>query len=91
MIYSDFKELVTCSIVGDGMVCDLNFNPDDHISNNHFSRQRFYFKKDKHPDELVSTVDKEALHDAVVTCLKHLHFHRDLPFVQKWISPEIVH
>ncbi|MCG8374153.1 MAG: polysaccharide deacetylase family protein [Balneolales bacterium] len=84
-----FNDSIQFSNMGEGLIADLKFDPDEHLSNNHFSRQRFYFKPEKHPDELVSTVNKEILLDAVTTCLKHLHFHRGLPFVQKWHSPEI--
>lgn len=72
----------------EGIVCNLGLNPDELISDNTFTRKRFFFKEKQHPDELVSKVSKANLLELIVSILKELHFQQGLPFVNKWTSPD---
>lgn len=71
-----------------GIVCNLGINPDALMADNTYSRKRFPFKKEKHPDELVSNVSKTALSQLVLSLLKELHLQQKMPFVCKWTSPK---
>ncbi len=71
-----------------GVVCNLGINPDDLITNTDYSRKRFFFQHEKHPDELVSNSSKGYLADLISSILKELHFQQGLPFVCKWTSPK---
>ncbi|GAB5408758.1 MAG: hypothetical protein BalsKO_11230 [Balneolaceae bacterium] len=71
-----------------GIVCNLGIEPGKLITDNSYSRKRFLFKQNMHPDELVSNVSKGTLIDLVLCVLKELHFQQRLPFVCKWTSPK---
>lgn len=83
----EFQDQIEFFTSGAGFCCQWKMNPDEQLANNDYSRQRFYFKTEKHPDELVSSIDKGSLSESVRVCLAELHIHRDLPFIRKWHSP----
>ena len=85
---TNFDGLIDFEKIEKGIVCNLGVNPDELIASNEYIRKRFYFKKDKHPDELVSKVSKDTLIDLITSLLKELHFQQGLPFACKWISPK---
>lgn len=71
-----------------GIVCNLGLNPDELVADNSFSRKRFFYKENQHPDELVSNASKASLTELLASILKELHFQQSLPFVNKWTSPK---
>lgn len=85
---TNFDGLIDFEKIKEGIVCNLGINPDELFTNGEYIRKRFFFKKDKHPDELVSKVSKDILVDLITSLLKELHFQQGLPFVSKWISPK---
>ncbi|MBO6524496.1 MAG: DUF2334 domain-containing protein [Balneolaceae bacterium] len=85
---TNFDGLIDFEKIEDGIVCNFGINPDELIANNEYNRKRFFFKKKKHPDELVSRVSKKELVDLITSLLKELHFQQGLPFVNKWTSPK---
>ena len=84
----NFSGLIDFERIQKGIVCNLGVNPDELIADNSYTRKRFYFKDEKHPDELTSKVSKGALVDLICSLLKELHFQQGLPFINKWTSPK---
>lgn len=84
----NFNGLIDFERHKEGMVCNLGIEPGELITDNSYSRKRFFFKQAMYPDELVSNVSKGALTDLVSCILKELHFQQNLPFVCKWTSPK---
>lgn len=84
----EYSNEVNFFATGDGFLIQLAFNPDNAFADWRYSRKRFYFKTGKHPDELVSSVNKEGLATTIDSCLKELHIRRGLPYIQKWHSPD---
>ncbi len=83
-VYSDKVEAFTH---GTGLIIRWESNPDQEFSNTNYARKRFYFRPMMHPDELMNTVDKNALLVMLDRVLSELHFHRTLPYIKKWHSP----
>ena len=83
-LYQDKSQLF---IHGEGALIQLIFNPDVELANNKYTRKRFFFLPNKHPDELVSSVNKGMMISTIDLCLKELHIHRGLPYIKKWHSP----
>ena len=84
----NFSGLIDFERIQKGIVCNLGINPDKLFIDNGYIRKRFYFKREKHPDEIVSKVTKGPLIDLISSLLKELHFQQKLPFVNKWTSPK---
>ncbi|MBO6793289.1 MAG: polysaccharide deacetylase family protein [Balneolaceae bacterium] len=72
---------------GTGLIIRWDSNPDQEFANSDYARKRFYFRPMMHPDEIVNTVDKNALMLTLDRILSKLHFHRSLPYIKKWHSP----
>lgn len=72
---------------GSGLMYSFDFNLEGSISANRYHRKRFPFKSGAHPDELVSTLDRNSLIHTLEFILKELHYHRKLPYLAKWKSP----
>lgn len=85
--FDNFDGIIDFEKHGEGIVCNLGINPDELMEDNSYSRKRFFYKKDKHPDELVSDVSKNELLQIVISLLKELHFQQGIPFINKWTSP----
>ena len=81
------KKLIHSFYVGAGKLFSLDFEPDSEFKKNNSRRKRFPFKNGIHPDELVSSVDKASLKNAIEYVLHQLHYHRGVPYVSKWHSP----
>jgi hypothetical protein len=86
-IPQEYNRSITQYNLGAGVITTLSFEPDYEYARIDYQRKRFSFKTNKHPDELVSSVDRESIRQTLLTLLKDHHFHRDLPFVSKWDSP----
>ncbi len=83
----EYESSVKSFYLGSGLVFTMDANPDEEWSSNNYKRKRFPFKKDYHPDELVSKINRHALSHTLLIQLKELHYHRKLPFIYKWHSP----
>ncbi|MEQ9310412.1 MAG: polysaccharide deacetylase family protein [Balneolaceae bacterium] len=84
----NFDGLIDFEKHDQGIVCNLGIEPGNLIMSNSYTRKRFFYKKDMHPDELVSNVSKGSLIELIICILKELHFQQGLPFVCKWTSPK---
>lgn len=80
----------TLSIVslGKGTLASIPFAIDSLIQDTRSRRKNFYFRKERLPSEVVSTVSKGTLRQFVASVLEFLHHQRTLPFVHKWYYPD---
>ncbi len=83
----DYSNAIEQYHLGNGLLFSISFNPDVEFSCTKYKRKRFPFKKGCHPDEIVSSVNHENLRLTIEILIKKLHFHRNLPYVNKWHSP----
>lgn len=77
-----YHSQVSSFSTGKGFVAQWNLSPDKEFADTSYHRKRFYFRPLMHPDELVSSVDKNALLVTLDRILSELHFHRSLPYIK---------
>lgn len=82
-----YQSQVSTFSTGRGIVAQWKASPENDFADTSYHRKRFYFRPLMHPDELVSSVDKNALLVTLDRILSELHFHRSLPYIKKWHSP----
>ncbi len=70
-----------------GLLFTFDFDLDHEYSKNTAKRKRFPYKTGNHPDEIVSSLDRESLRITIELLLREMHYHRKLPYVSKWHSP----
>lgn len=52
-----------------------------------YQRKRFYSPVGENPDEIVSTIHRDAICDLIEVTIQHLHIKQGIPFIKKWHSP----
>jgi hypothetical protein len=86
-IPSIFHDTITSYSSSAGHLIHWDGHPEHEFANTSYKRKRFYFRPLMHPDELVNSVDKNALLVTLERIISELHFSRSLPFIKKWHSP----
>lgn len=89
-LYKDsalFNGLLHFEKFAKGNIGFLGVNLPDLLQQTGYTRKRFYSDIGPFPDEIVSKVSKKQLSDLLDAALKELHFQRNIPYIQKWISP----
>lgn len=82
-----FNGMIHFDKFGKGVIGFFGADISNLLNSTQYKRKRFYAGNLPSPDEIVSTVSKHELIEVFRSTIAHLHFERNLPFIQKWTSP----
>lgn len=82
-----FKGMIHFEKYGKGNIGFFGADVPNLLYSAQYKRKRFEAGNLPSPDEIVSMVSKHELIEVFRSTIAHLHFERNLPFIQKWVSP----